>query len=188
MVHEAEVDLARRHRLDDRRVLLVEAHAVVLHRLEPRPRLLLALRQPHDGDEGLERRVRRRNAHTAVPARIGEVEHRVRDLVLRELVGVVGDDPRAARRPTQRPSESLKCAGTRSSAASGSSASSPHGLRRRASPDPGRRTRPPAIRRPPRRSSPRARRCRRSAPRRRCRSPSSNCSMSGATSSSSRPE
>ena len=76
VVDEPDLDLAVGDGVADDRVLLVGLDVVGLHVLEPLPGLLLALGLAHRGDERLERGVGGRPADLALPARLGQVEHR----------------------------------------------------------------------------------------------------------------
>ena len=188
MVDEPDLDLAGRDGLDDRRVLLVELRVVRLQR--PRATAASAPRPRRAASRS--RTPGRRRSSAAIPIlpfHFGSVRSKTESGTSssRQLVGVVDDHARAAggadpaavvvAEALVDPVEDVAPAARRA-------ARRPS----RASRDPGRRRRRRGSCRPPRRSSPRARRCRRSGPRPSIPVSSSNRSKSGATSSSSRPE
>ena len=171
VVHETDLDVASADRLNDRRVVRVEAHVVVLEPAQPRPDARLAVQVDRRAEERLERRVRRRDADLALPAGAREPPDGGGQVALLELVRVVDEHARAAARPHPAPAARREAASApcrRSPAAAGRGGRARR--RDRACRAPATSRRPPGCSRLPRRARSRATSTTRSGPRARCRS------------------
>ena len=96
MVHEPDFDVTPADGLHHGRVVRVEAHVVRLQALEPGAHPLLTEEVDRRAEEGLERRVRRRDSDLALPCRVRQAPDGSRELARLQLVRVVDEDTRAA--------------------------------------------------------------------------------------------